>query len=78
MPWPRSAASAHRRQESQSFVNAWLPLDDSVNGIKYRQIDGADVIMPRLSGGELYEPVRETDRRTPFLFTTGYAASEIE
>ena len=37
-----------------------------------------DVIMPRLSGGELYERVREADPRTPFLFTTGYAASEIE
>jgi len=37
-----------------------------------------DVIMPRLSGGELYERVRGTDCRTPFLFTTGYAASEID
>ncbi|MEE8134459.1 MAG: PAS domain S-box protein, partial [Gemmatimonadales bacterium] len=37
-----------------------------------------DVIMPRLSGDELYELVREADRRMPFLFTTGYAASEIE
>jgi hypothetical protein len=37
-----------------------------------------DVIMPRLSGGELYERVRGTDCRTPFLFTTGYAVSEID
>ncbi len=37
-----------------------------------------DVIMPRLSGDELYERVRETDCSTPFLFTTGYAVSEID
>ena len=37
-----------------------------------------DVIMPRVSGGELYERVRQADLPTPFLFTTGYTASEIE
>jgi PAS domain S-box-containing protein len=36
-----------------------------------------DMVMPHVSGGELFRRVRATDAHMPFLFTTGYAASEL-
>ena len=37
----------------------------------------SDVLMPKLSGPELYEAVRKTDPTARFLFTSGYSASDI-
>ena len=38
----------------------------------------SDVIMPKVSGGELYRRVQEGRSQPPFLFTTGYPADEVE
>ena len=37
-----------------------------------------DVIMPRLSGPKLYDAVRARGDATPFLFTSGYPADEMD
>jgi two-component system cell cycle sensor histidine kinase/response regulator CckA len=38
----------------------------------------SDLVMPRMSGRELYRRVRETNHAVPFLFASGYTRSDAE